>query len=110
MLIQSRTSFHRLVSVISACPNAEVVWCQEEPKNAGAWAYVQPRLMTTLSTYWRRKAHAAAADGGGLSFDAANMGQTSVRFVGRPVSSAGGAGHSLAHQQELERVVSACME
>jgi len=28
--------------------NAEVVWCQEEPKNAGAWAYVQPRIETAL--------------------------------------------------------------
>ena len=25
-------------------PNAEVTWVQEEPKNMGAWNYVQPRL------------------------------------------------------------------
>lgn len=29
-------------------PSAELVWCQEEPKNMGAWSYVKPRLMTTL--------------------------------------------------------------
>jgi len=28
--------------------NAEVIWCQEEPKNAGAWSYVQPRLETAF--------------------------------------------------------------
>jgi len=27
-------------------PNAEVVWCQEEPKNAGAWSYARPRIVT----------------------------------------------------------------
>jgi 2-oxoglutarate dehydrogenase E1 component len=31
-------------------PNAEVVWCQEEPKNAGAWNYVQPRFETAFRT------------------------------------------------------------
>eukprot|EP00043_Microstomoeca_roanoka_P016137 m.163883 g.163883 ORF g.163883 m.163883 type:complete len:1002 (+) comp16396_c8_seq1:253-3258(+) len=29
-------------------PNAEIVWCQEEPKNMGAWFYVQPRIETAL--------------------------------------------------------------
>lgn len=29
-------------------PKAEVVWVQEEPKNRGAWDYVQPRLNTVL--------------------------------------------------------------
>lgn len=27
-------------------PRAEVVWVQEEPKNMGAWTYMQPRLAT----------------------------------------------------------------
>lgn len=30
-------------------PNAEIVWCQEEPKNMGAWSYVNPRIETALS-------------------------------------------------------------
>ena len=29
-------------------PNAEVVWCQEEPKNMGAYVYVKARLETSL--------------------------------------------------------------
>ncbi|KAJ1628467.1 hypothetical protein T492DRAFT_875112 [Pavlovales sp. CCMP2436] len=29
-------------------PNAQIVWCQEEPKNKGAWAYVEPRIETSL--------------------------------------------------------------
>jgi 2-oxoglutarate dehydrogenase E1 component len=26
--------------------NAEAMWCQEEPKNMGAWSFVQPRIAT----------------------------------------------------------------
>ena len=29
-------------------PNAEVVWCQEEPMNMGAYFHVQPRLISCL--------------------------------------------------------------
>lgn len=29
-------------------PNAEVVWCQEEPKNMGSWAYVRRRMETAM--------------------------------------------------------------
>ena len=32
-------------------PNAKtVVWCQEEPLNAGPWSYAQPRLETMLNS------------------------------------------------------------
>ncbi|KAF7730655.1 2-oxoglutarate dehydrogenase E1 component [Apophysomyces ossiformis] len=30
-------------------PNAEVIWCQEEPMNMGAWQHVQSRITTSLS-------------------------------------------------------------
>jgi 2-oxoglutarate dehydrogenase E1 component len=29
--------------------NAEIVWCQEEPQNMGAWTFVQPRLEAMLA-------------------------------------------------------------
>lgn len=29
-------------------PNADVVWCQEEPKNMGAWTYIGPRIEDLL--------------------------------------------------------------
>src|SRR4029079_10912433 len=31
-----------LLDELNRCKNAEIVWCQEEPKNMGAWAFVQP--------------------------------------------------------------------
>jgi 2-oxoglutarate dehydrogenase E1 component len=30
--------------------NAVPVWCQEEPKNMGAWSFVQPRFATATRT------------------------------------------------------------
>ncbi|CAG8583475.1 6676_t:CDS:2 [Acaulospora morrowiae] len=30
-------------------PNAELVWAQEEPLNAGAWTYVAPRIRTLMN-------------------------------------------------------------
>ncbi|KAC9910471.1 hypothetical protein E3N88_45099 [Mikania micrantha] len=29
-------------------PNAEIVWCQEEPMNMGAYSYIAPRLATAM--------------------------------------------------------------
>lgn len=40
---------HRLAPIFSSYPNLEdVVWCQEEPKNMGAWFFVAPRLREML--------------------------------------------------------------
>ncbi|KJX92554.1 2-oxoglutarate dehydrogenase e1 component like protein [Zymoseptoria brevis] len=35
---------------LDSYPNAEtIVWCQEEPLNAGAWSFAQPRIETLLN-------------------------------------------------------------
>jgi len=34
---------------LSQYPNAEVVWCQEEPENMGAWHFVDRRIDKALS-------------------------------------------------------------
>ena len=31
-----------LINELSRFKNAEIVWCQEEPKNMGCWAFIQP--------------------------------------------------------------------
>ena len=33
-----------LTEELSRFPKAEIVWCQEEPKNAGSWSFIEPRL------------------------------------------------------------------
>jgi len=53
-------------------PKAEFIWCQEEPKNQGAWLFVEPdmeqiltkvRGKTTRMSYAGRKASASPATG-----------------------------------------------
>ncbi len=37
-----------LVAELKRFKEAEVVWCQEEPKNQGAWAFVEPNIEWVL--------------------------------------------------------------
>jgi 2-oxoglutarate dehydrogenase E1 component len=62
--------------------NAELVWCQEEPKNMGGWMFVDPWLELTLER---------------LSVKAKR-----ARYVGRPASASTAAGLMARHQKELE--------
>ncbi len=61
-----------ILDQIARYPNAQVVWCQEEPANMGAWTFVLPRLINILEelerqvfvpTYVGRKASASPATG-----------------------------------------------
>ena len=63
----------------------QVVWAQEEPKNQGAWTYVQPRLR------------------------AATGATVGVRYVGRPERASPAEGYADAHQKEQARIVSTVM-
>ena len=40
--------FDLVVRELRRYPNAEVVWCQEEPMNMGAYFHAQPRLVSCL--------------------------------------------------------------
>ena len=71
-----------LSTELSRFPNAELVWCQEEPKNMGGWTFVDPWLELTLD---RLKIKAKRA-----------------RYVGRPASASTAAGQMSRHLKELE--------
>ena len=43
------TPTQSLTKELSRFKNAEVVWCQEEPKNQGAWLYIEPELESVLT-------------------------------------------------------------
>ena len=52
---------HSLVAELKRFPDAEIVWCQEEPKNQGGWSFVEPNLEWVLSRIkakWTRPAYA----------------------------------------------------
>lgn len=59
--------------ILQRFQHAELVYCQEEPKNQGAWSYVRPRLITCLREnglpvvpikYCGRKPSSSPASGG----------------------------------------------
>jgi len=62
--------------------SAELVWCQEEPKNMGGWTFVDPWLE--------------------LSLDRMAVKAKRARYVGRPASASTAAGLMARHQKELE--------
>jgi 2-oxoglutarate dehydrogenase E1 component len=71
-----------LTAVLARFKNAELVWCQEEPKNMGGWTFVDAWLELTLA---RLKISAKRA-----------------RYVGRPASASTAAGLMSRHMKELE--------
>ena len=80
--------YDRVAEVLRAYPKAELVWCQEEPKNAGAWFFTHPRILTTLR---------------GL-VDEPHGKHRAVQYVGRRPSASPATGiHAIhvAEQQEL---------
>ncbi|MBL8770364.1 MAG: 2-oxoglutarate dehydrogenase E1 component, partial [Phenylobacterium sp.] len=62
--------------------NAELVWCQEEPKNMGGWQFVDAWLELTLERM--------------------NVKAKRARYVGRPASASTAAGLMSRHLKELE--------
>ncbi len=53
-----------LVAELKRFKKAEVVWCQEEPKNQGAWSFVEPNIewvLGRLKSKWKRPAYAGRA-------------------------------------------------
>ncbi len=61
-----------MVNEMKRFPNADWVWCQEEPKNQGAWFFMEPNIEwvltrigadTTRATYAGRPAAASPATG-----------------------------------------------
>ena len=76
-----------IVRITALYPAIEqVVWAQEEPKNQGAWTYVQPRLRTSAG---------------------ASVG---VRYVGRPERASPAEGYMDAHQAEQARIIAMVMD
>jgi 2-oxoglutarate dehydrogenase E1 component len=71
-----------LSTELARFPKAELVWCQEEPKNMGGWMFVDPWLELTLAKL--------------------NLAAKRARYVGRPASASTAAGLMSRHMKELQ--------
>jgi 2-oxoglutarate dehydrogenase E1 component len=75
-----------VMAVLERYPRAgEVVWLQEEPRNMGAWPYLEPRLRAAI-------------------------GDRSARYVGRPARATPAEGWADAHQAEQRRLVAEILD
>lgn len=74
-----------LVKELERFKGAEVVWCQEEPKNQGAWTFIEPNIEWVLG---RIKAK-----------------HVRPRFVGRAASASPATGLARAHKEQQQALV-----
>ncbi|MGE4253250.1 MAG: 2-oxoglutarate dehydrogenase E1 component [Parvibaculaceae bacterium] len=71
-----------LIAELARFKQAEMVWCQEEPANMGAWTFVQPGIERAL--------------------DYVGAQHRRPRYAGRPASAATATGLMSKHQKELK--------
>ncbi|NNE57246.1 MAG: 2-oxoglutarate dehydrogenase E1 component [Hellea sp.] len=69
--------------------NADMVWCQEEPKNMGSWAFIDPFIEETLAEIGAKS--------------------TRSRYVGRPPAASTATGISTKHKKEQKAVIDAAL-
>ncbi len=78
---------HELTTLLSRYPSLhEVVWAQEEPRNMGAWGYMEPRLRAMLPE------------------------GVSLRYAGRPDRASPAEGYPAAHKAEQQRIVGEALD
>ena len=68
--------------------NASLTWSQEEPKNAGAWLYAEPRLRNI-------REHLKQAE--------------DTDYAGRPIMGATAVGYAATHDQQLQALLKAAL-
>ena len=73
---------HSMISELQRFKKADMVWCQEEPKNMGAWTFMDPNIEWTLEQIGAKSRRA--------------------RYVGRPAAASPATGLMSRHKQELD--------
>ena len=81
----------RVASAVNGFPGAEVVGVQEEPKNQGAWSFVQPRFATAMRYFYRGPGDGAEPP--------------TIAFLGRPVSATTAGGSFRDHAREQQDLI-----
>lgn len=80
----------KILEVVARYPNAEIVWCQEEPKNMGAWTFMYFHLRSLL-----KKER-------GSSWE--------PRYIGRPTSASPATGSTEKHEAEHLQILKEAFE
>ncbi len=65
--------------------NAEMVWCQEEPKNMGAWAFINPFIEDSLIAIKAK--------------------HTRPAYIGRPAAASTATGIAAKHKKETQTII-----
>ncbi len=76
---------HSLVKELERFKDAEVIWCQEEPKNQGGWTFVEPNLEWVLGRIGAKSQRA--------------------RYVGRAASASPATGLASQHKAQQTALV-----
>ncbi|MFZ3034978.1 MAG: 2-oxoglutarate dehydrogenase E1 component [Parvibaculum sp.] len=79
-----------LMTELARFPQAEIVWCQEEPKNMGAWQFMEPNIEWVLEQVGARFRRA--------------------RYAGRPSSAATAVGLMSKHLQQLNLLLAEALK
>ncbi len=80
---------HSLIKELERFKDAEMVWCQEEPKNQGAWSFIEPNIEWALT---RIKAK-----------------HTRPVYAGRPASASPATGLASQHKAQQAALVDAAL-
>jgi len=73
---------HSLIAELQRFKDAEMIWCQEEPKNMGAWFFMEPNIEWTL--------------------DQISAKHKRARYVGRQAAASPATGLASRHKEELD--------
>jgi 2-oxoglutarate dehydrogenase E1 component len=74
-----------LAAELARFPGAEIVWCQEEPKNMGAWTFVAPEIESVMEGLGSKQAR--------------------LRYAGRPAAASPATGLFKRHVKEQNKLV-----
>lgn len=81
--------FNSLAPQLEQYKHCEIVWCQEEQKNAGPWSFVEPRMRAQLQQIKAK--------------------HQEVQYVGRPISASTATGYGKNHKAELDNFLKEAM-
>jgi len=76
---------HSLMKELERFKGAEIIWCQEEPKNQGAWSFVEPNIEWVLTRIGAK--------------------HTRPRYVGRAASASPATGLASQHKSQQTALV-----